>query len=208
MLAEPDTVAFLLTIKACSMLSSLDQGILVNAQLVECGYESDVSIGNSLIDMYAKCGSLDDAYSMFEKAPMRTVTTWNAMIGGCSQHSNYELVLEVFEDMQREGVRPNDTTFVSLLSVCNHLGLVSEGCSHFASIWAFDDDSMPYLDHYGCVIELLGKAGCLEEAVCVALTCPFETNSIILTSLLSRCKSYGDSALGRECFDSMTKLGN
>ena len=208
MRVEPDIVAFLSAIKACSLLSALHQGILVHAQVVERGCESDVSIGNSLIDMYAKCGSLNDASSAFAKIPTRTVTTWNAMIGGCSHHSNYELALKEFEGMQKEGMKPNDATYVSILSVCNHLGLVSEGCSHFRSMWADNNDDMPYLDHYACVMELLGRAGFLKEAICLAMTCPFEMNLIMWTSLLSRCKSFGDVALGKQCFDSMNKLGS
>lgn len=202
---EPDNVTFLCILKACSILSALDQGRLVHAQVIENGWEMDAPVGNSLIDMYAKCGTLNDASTVFDKVPTKTVTTWNAMIAGFAHHSNYKLALKCFKDMEQKGQKPNDATFASLLSACNKLGLLYEGCLHFKSL-RDTHCIIPRLDHYVCLIELLGRAGHLLDAAYLVTTSPFAPDLIMWTSLLSHSKAYGDLKLGKQCFDSIVSL--
>lgn len=202
---ESDNVTFLCILKACSLLSALHQGRLVHAQFTDSHWEADTSVRNSLIDMYSKCGSLQDAFFVFNNLLEKTVTTWNTMIHAFAQHSNYPLALKLLEGMQREGLGPNEATFSSLLSACNQLGLVHEGRRLFDSL-SSEYGVTPKVDHYACLVELLSRAGCLLDAVFLITTLPFAPDLVAWTSLLHQSKAHGDLDLGKQCLDSLVTI--
>jgi pentatricopeptide repeat protein len=121
---QPNTVTFVWVLKACASVVALEEARSVQEQIIQSGCESDVFVGSSLVDMYAKCGSLEDAWRVFHKMPSRDVATWNAILGGCVMHGHGREALKHFEQMCEEGVQPDDITFVCLLSACSHAGLV------------------------------------------------------------------------------------
>lgn len=197
---QPDSFTFASVLKACLSMVALAQGKLIHVNIIESGFEADVTVSNILIAMYAKCGSLENACIIFDRFPHRELVTWNAMISGCALHNDHDLAFQYLEDMQQDGLKPDDATLVCLLSACSHIGQVDKGCLIFKSMMK-DDDRAPTIDHYNCLVDIFGRAGCLTEAEDLLQTMPFQPNIVSWTSLLSNCKLYGDVDLGRRCFD-------
>lgn len=203
---NPDRVASMLILKVCASLAALEQGRHIHLLLVENGLELELCIGNTLVDMYAKCGSLDDATAMFCRLPERDVVTWSAMISGYADHSNYFLASGCFEKMQDDGWMPDDVTYLSLLSACNNTGLVKEGKFHFKRMR--DEHGLePTLDHYSCIVDLLGCNGCINEAKDLLDTLPYRADIVAWTSLLGSCRTHKNVTTGRQCFDYLKRKG-
>jgi pentatricopeptide repeat protein len=150
-------------LNACASIVALEEGRCAHEQIIECGWDSDVFVGSSLVDMYAKCGSMQDAQTVFNKMPSHDVISWNAILGGCAMHGHGNEALKLFEQMCEEGVKPDDITFVCLLSACSHACLVDEGMCCYASMITVYMIS-PKLEHYTKMVDLLGRAGKLHEA--------------------------------------------
>jgi len=119
-------------------------------------------VGNSLVDMYAKCGSMEDACKVFNKLPSWDVVSWNALLGRYAMHGHGKDVIKKFEWMWEESVQPDDITFICLLLACSHVGFVIEGLCCYASMSIIHKISTK-LEHYTCVVDLLGRAGHLQE---------------------------------------------
>ncbi len=113
---QPNSVTFVGVLNACASVIALEEGRCVHQQIIEHGWDSDVFGANSLVDMYAKCGSMEDAWRVFNKMPSRNVVTWNAILGGCAVHGHGREALKYFEQMCKEGVQPDDITFVLRVS--------------------------------------------------------------------------------------------
>lgn len=143
---------------------------------------------------------------LFDRLPQRNVVTWSAMIAGYAQHSNYNLALHYFEDMQRVGLKPNAVTYLSLLSACSHMHLVKEGCLHL-KLMREDHGITPALQHYNSMADLLGRAGCVLEAEDLLESVPFRPDIVGWTSLLGSCSTQGNVKVGRRCFDRILMEG-
>eukprot|EP00246_Nothoceros_aenigmaticus_P018554 TRINITY_DN9756_c1_g1_i1.p1 TRINITY_DN9756_c1_g1~~TRINITY_DN9756_c1_g1_i1.p1 ORF type:complete len:380 (+),score=45.65 TRINITY_DN9756_c1_g1_i1:3-1142(+) len=202
---SPDRVTFVSLLQACASAGALHQGKQLHAEIKQQGLEADLVVGNCLVNFYVKCGRLDDAREVFSKMPNRDVVTWNALLNGYAQHGYGLLALHCFEDMQQEGIKPNDVTFGCLLVACSHEGLVTEGQKYF-KVLVEDRALAPDVSHYNCMVDLLGRSGRLDEAEEMLQTMPFENNVVGWRSLLSACKSHGDAHRGRRCFEHVTKL--
>jgi pentatricopeptide repeat protein len=192
---EPDAVTYIGVLNACASVLALEEGRHVHEQIVQCGYDSDVFVGNSLIDMYAKCGSIEDAQRVFNKMPKRDVISWTAMLGGYSLHGHGKEALDQFEWMCKEGVEINDVTFVVLLSACSRAGLVDEGLHFFDSMGSVFCVSAS-LQHYTCIVDLLGRAGHLQKAEDFIKMTSCESNVVLWMSLLGACRSHGNVEMG------------
>lgn len=201
---EPDRAAFVSALKACSCVAALSQGKLIHYQSTERGLGSDGAIVNTLIDMYVKCGSLQDACRVFEETSTRDVVTWTAMIAGCARYSNYQLALQYFQDMEQEGLAPNDVTFLSLLSACSHVGLVDQGFFHLKTMMNLGIE--PTLEHYTCLAEVLAHVGNISAAEDVFETLPFRLDMVGWMSLLLYCRRHGNIDVGRRCFDYLVEM--
>ncbi len=128
---QPDSVTFVGVLNACVSILALEEGRCVHQQIVEFGCHSDVFVGNSLVDMYAKCGSIEDAWRVFNKMPSRNVVTWNAMVLGHVKCGQGQKALELFQQMQQKFLRPNSVTFVGVLKACANVAVIEEGrCVH------------------------------------------------------------------------------
>lgn len=161
--------------------------------------ELDVNVGSALIDMYSKCGTLEEASILFGRLPERNAVAWSSMVAGFSQCNHYRQALKYFEGMQKEGFKPDDVAFLSLLSTCNHMGLVDEGL-HYLKSMREHHHVEPSTEHYNCIIDLLGRTGHLKEAEVLLETMPFQPDIVGLTSLLGHCRTHGNVHLGRRCF--------
>ncbi|KAK9131505.1 hypothetical protein Sjap_011992 [Stephania japonica] len=194
---KPDGVTCVLLLRACAHLGTLDFGELVHRYIDENGYGNAINLRNSLIAMYSKCGNLDKAFQIFREMTERNVVTWSAMISGMAMNGNGEDAIEAFKEMQRMGVPPDEQTVTGVLSACRHGKLVDEG------LWLLEHMEMefglqPNVYHYGCVVDLLGRAGLLDQAYKLINSMRVEPDATIWRTLLGACRIHGDFALG-EC---------
>ncbi|KAK6287444.1 hypothetical protein POUND7_013623 [Theobroma cacao] len=192
---KPDGFACTSVLTSCGSLEALDQGRQFHTQLIKHAMDSDPFVTNAIIDMYAKCGSFEDACKTFNSAIWRDVVCWNSMISTYAHHGEAEGALETFERMLKEGIKPNYVTFVGLLSACVHAGFVELGLHHFESMSTFGVEAG--IEHYACVVSLLGHAGKLYEAKALIETMPIKTAAVLWRSLLSACRIAGNVELGK-----------
>ncbi|KAK9071337.1 hypothetical protein SSX86_009905 [Deinandra increscens subsp. villosa] len=183
---EPDIVTIVSVLPAIADLGALDLGNWVHEFIIIKKMNKATNVGTALVDMYAKCGEFTKARRVFDSIPTKETTTWNALIHGLAVNGYGNEAINVFLDMlNKSKTEPNEITMTAVLTACNHSGLVDEGKKWFK--WMQDFGIVPKIEHYGCMIDLLGRAGCLEEAERVMDDMPFEVNDIILTSFLSAC---------------------
>jgi pentatricopeptide repeat protein len=194
---RPDSLTIVAVLNACPSVVTLEEGRCVHQQIIEHGWDSDVFVANSLIDMYAKCGSMEDAWRVFNKMPSRDVVTWTTILGGCAMHGHGKEALKLFEQMCKEGVQPDDITFVCLLSACRHTGLVDEGMHSFALMSTVYGISTK-LEHYTCMVDLLGRAGHLQKAENMVMAMPCKPHMAAWMALLGACRIHGNMEIA-EC---------
>eukprot|EP01018_Ginkgo_biloba_P015982 Gb_28612 [translate_table: standard] len=192
-------------LSACAGLAGLDQGKQVHSQIFKTGFDSDVFVGSALVDMYGKSGNINDACQVFNEMPERNVVSWNAMIAGCAQHGRGNEALQLFEQMQCDGIEPNYITFVCVLSACSHAGLVEKGRFYFDSMNRHHG-IIPGAEHYACMVDLLGRAGCLDEAEEFIKETPFEPTASMWGALLGACRVHGNMELGKRAAEHVFEL--
>lgn len=197
-------------LNACSNLSDLRLGRQAHAHVLKHGFlfqhgpESDVFVGNALIDMYMKCGSVEDGKHVFKNMIDRDWVSWNAIIVGLAQNGQAIEALEMFKDMLISGEKPDHVTMIGVLCACSHAGLVEEGRKYFYSMREYDLE--PLKDHYTCMVDLLGRAGCLEEARNLIESMPMSPDGVVWGSLLSACKTHGDMELGKHVAEKLLEV--
>lgn len=155
------TVVALLT--GCAQLGALEQGKWIHGYIDENGIKIDTVVGTALIEMYAKCGCIDESVEIFNGMKEKDAATWTAIVCALAMNGKTSKALELFSEMKQVGIKPDDITFIGVLSACSHGGLVDEGRKFFNSMRK-DCGIEPKLEHYGCLIDLLGRAGLLDEA--------------------------------------------
>ncbi|CAK9218943.1 unnamed protein product [Sphagnum troendelagicum] len=239
---QPNSVTFVGVLNACASIIALNKGRCVHLQIIQSGLESNVFVGNSLIDMYAKCGSLEDACRVFNKMPSRNVVTWNAMILGHVKCGQGQKALKLFQQMQQEDVfvgsslvdmyakcgsiedacrvfhkmpSRNVVTWTAMVlghvkcgheqkalelfqqmqqEACSHASLVDEGMCLYASM--IRDYMIPAkLEHYTCMVDLLGRAGHLQEAENMIMAMPCKPQAATWRALLGACRIHGNVGL-------------
>ncbi len=159
---RPNSVTFVGVLNACASMIALEEIMCIHHHIIQIALESDVFVGNSSVDMYAKCGNIEDAWTVFKNITSQNVVTWNAILGGCAMHGRVRETLKHFEQMCEEGVHPNDITFVCLLSTCSHVGLVDEAMHLHASMIR-DYRNHAKLEHCNCMVDLLARAHRLQD---------------------------------------------
>ncbi|KAJ7541471.1 hypothetical protein O6H91_10G061300 [Diphasiastrum complanatum] len=198
-------VVFVVLIKACASIAALEQGKQLHSDIIKTGFESNVYVNSALVDMYAKCGCIEDAREVFDNMRERDVVSWNGMIAGYAQQGLGQEALTLLEQMQREGTKPNEATYASVLSACSHCGLVDEGRHLFDSMCK-DHGLTPTVDHYACMVDLLGRAGCLADAETLINEMPIQPDPVVWMTLLGAARNHGHVDIGRRAFDSVLKL--
>eukprot|EP01018_Ginkgo_biloba_P030291 Gb_23126 [translate_table: standard] len=192
---KPDLTTMVSVLPACAHLAALQQGKLNHAYILRKGFESDISVMNALIDVYAKCGNIDLARHLFDKMTTRDVISWNVMIAGYGIHGHSEDALALFTQLQQTGAKPDHITFICVLSACSHAGLVHEGWKYFACMNQ-DYFIKPMVEHYVCMVDLLGRAGNLNEALELIERMPFEPVAGVWGALLGACRIHCNVELG------------
>lgn len=179
-------------LSACGRLGALEHGKWVHAYIEKCKMEIDVVLGTALIDMYAKCGSIGKAKWVFNlMGHNKDVMAWSAMVSGLAMHGDAWECLQLFNEMTSHGVRPNAVTFIGVLCACVHGGLVSEGKEYFRRMNK-EFGISPMIQHYGCIVDLYGRAGLIGEAWNVVKSMPMEPDVLIWGALLSGSRMHGD----------------
>eukprot|EP01018_Ginkgo_biloba_P018714 Gb_21688 [translate_table: standard] len=202
---KPNLVTLVSILPACADLAALQQGKLIHGYMLRNEIHVDVVVGTALIDMYAKCGSIDIARQVFDRMSERNVVSWSAMIAGYGIHGRGEDSLALFSQMQREGMNPNHITFVSVLSACSHAGLVDEGWRYF-NCMIQDYRITPRVEHYACMVDLLGRSGLLDEAHDFIKNMPLEPNAAVWGALLGACRIHCNIVLGEHVVERLSEL--
>ncbi|XP_061999943.1 pentatricopeptide repeat-containing protein At5g44230 [Rosa rugosa] len=186
-----DEVALLGVISACAQLGASRYANWVRAIAEESGFGAtqNVLVGSALIDMFSKCGSLDDAYNIFQGMKQRNVFSYSSMIWGFAVHGNANAAIGLFHEMLTTDVRPNRVTFIGVLTACSHAGMVDQGRQLFATMEKYYNIT-PSADHYTCMVDLLGRAGRLEEALELAETMPIVAHGGVWGALLGACRIH------------------
>ncbi|KAI8532233.1 hypothetical protein RHMOL_Rhmol11G0197100 [Rhododendron molle] len=193
---HPNYVTLVSVLPAISRLGTLELGKWVHLYAEKNKIGIDGVLGSALIDMYSKCGNIEKALHVFDRLPQRNVITWNATISGLAMHGRAKDALDHFWRMERLGVKPTDVTYIAVLSACSHAGLVHEGrliFDHMVRVVRLESR----IEHYGCMVDLLGRAGLLEEAEKLILEMPMKPDDVILKALLGACKKHGNIQIGK-----------
>ena len=193
---RPNQVTIVCALSACGNTGMLQLGKWIHGYIYKNSINYDTFVSNALIDMYGKCGNLKEARRVFDMTSNKSLTSWNSMINSFALHGQSESAITVFEEMmQCEGdVKPDEVTFVGLLNACTHGGLVEKGFSYF-ELMTRDYKIEPQIQHYGCLIDLLGRAGRFEEAMEVVREMSMEPDEVVWGSLLNGCKIHGRTDL-------------
>ncbi|KAK1281203.1 Pentatricopeptide repeat-containing protein [Acorus gramineus] len=191
---KPDSITVRSAISAYAQLGSLELARWMENYVNASGFVDDAFVNSALIDMYAKCGSIDLARETFDRTCDKDVVVWSTMISGYGLHGRAREAFDLFHAMRLESVKPNDVTFLGLLSACNHSGLVREGLEYFRLMQAYAIE--PRHLHYACVVDLLARAGRLNEAIKFVEGLPTEPPTNVWGALLNACKVHGDVGLG------------
>ena len=202
---KPDAFTYASILNACASAGALEWVKEVHRHARAAGFESDVRVGSALVHMYAKCGSIDDARLAFDKMEERDVVTWNVMIGGLAEHGCGLEALDVFKTMVAGGVEPSEISFVAVLSACSHSGLVDEGRRLFLAMTE-DYGIERTVELCTCMVDVLGRAGHLEEAKLLIGNMPVEADGATWGALLGACRTYGNVELGKLAANELLKL--
>lgn len=192
---RPDETTLVSVVSACTHLAALDLGKWIHAYIKKNGLKLNVILGTTLIDMYMKCGCVENALEVFYGMEESGVSTWNAVILGLALNGIVDKSLEMFSDMKKSGVEPNEITFMGVLGACRHMGLVDEGRRHFDSMIQ-EHKIEPNVKHYGCMVDLLGRAGMLGEAEELIKSMPMVPDVATWGALLGACKKHGNNEIG------------
>jgi len=202
---KPDEASYSSLLHASASIAALAQGTLIHCHVLKTGHMKNACVSSSLVTMYGKCGSLFDAYGVFGETKDFNVVCWTAMITVFHQHGCANEAIELFEEMLKEGIVPEYITFVSVLSACSHTGKVDDGFKYFNSM-AEVHKIEPGLEHYACMVDLLGRVGRLEEAWRFIKLMPIEPDSSVWGAFLGACGKHGNVEMGREVAERLFEL--
>ncbi|XP_057953570.1 pentatricopeptide repeat-containing protein At2g22410, mitochondrial [Malania oleifera] len=202
---KPDEVTMVSCLSACSQLGALDIGIWIHHYIERHKLSLNVALGTALVDMYAKCGNITKAIKIFRDIPGKNSLTWTALICGLALHGNAHDAISHFIDMINIGLMPDEVTYLGVLSACCHGGLVDEGRKYFAQM-NFKFNLSPKLKHYSCMVDLLGRAGLLEEAEELIKHMPMEADAVVWGALFFACRIHGNVVMGERAASKLLEL--
>ncbi|GAB2275297.1 hypothetical protein Dimus_010058 [Dionaea muscipula] len=189
---KPDEITCATVLSACADLCALEQGKRVHEYIIEHKIELNSIVNTALLDMYSRSGCISEAVEVFFSIDDKDVLAWNTILSAMARHGRGEEALRLFEQMQGEGIEPNEMTFGALLTACSHSGMVEEGERLLRRM-----GSDPKIEHYGCVIDLLARSGHLGKAIELVKSMPMEPNAIIWRALSAGCRIHANNQVGR-----------
>ncbi|KAJ7973422.1 Pentatricopeptide repeat-containing protein [Quillaja saponaria] len=200
-----NSVTLVSLLYCCAHLGTLKKGRSIHAHLIRHGFAFEVVSMTALIDMYAKCGKISYAERVFNNVVYKDVILCNSMIMGYGIHGHGQYSVGVYNRMMEEGLKPNQTTFISLLAACSHSGLVEEGITLFHCMER-DHNIRPTDKHYACCVDLLSRAGRLKEAEALIGQMPFQPSGAVLEALLNGCRTYKNIDMGIQVADKLLHI--
>ncbi|XP_004242825.2 pentatricopeptide repeat-containing protein At4g33170-like [Solanum lycopersicum] len=201
----PDEFTYASLLSACAGMGSLQFGRQIHAHLIRKSSSVDIGVVNALVNMYAKCGCIQYAYTTFRLMTFRNLVSWNSVIAAFANHGHGKKVMKLFKEMMSDGLKPDSVTFLGLLIACNHAGLVDEGLYYFNTMNEIYGVT-PDIEHFSCLIDLLGRAGRLKDAEEHMQRYPFGNDSVVLGCLLSACRLHGDVVIGERMAKKLLQL--
>eukprot|EP00253_Pinus_taeda_P001092 PITA_01092 len=202
---KPNIKTFVSVLPACASLAALKQGLRIHKDIIRSGFECDVYVASALIDMYSKCGSIEEAHTVFSEMHQPNVVSWNALIAGYAMHGCGDEAVKLFEQMQDSGLKPNHITLVCVLFACCHSGLVSKGKQYFDCMVEYYDIT-PAMEHYGCMVDLFGRAGNLDGVKDILDKMPLKPDTSLWVSLLGACRIHNNIELGEHVAENLFEL--
>ncbi|KAL5727064.1 hypothetical protein ACHQM5_000296 [Ranunculus cassubicifolius] len=202
---KPNSATISSLLRACAGMSLLQSGKEIHCFAIRYSYDDDIYVATSLIDMYCKSGSLKNAYQVFRRTNNKNVACWNSMIMGFAIHGRGEEAFHLFNEMCNAGIEPDSITFTAVLSACKHSGLTDEGWNYFDTMKK-EYNITPTLEHYACMVDLLGRGGYLDEALYFIQTMPLEPDASIWGALLGSCKIHKNLDLAEIAAKHLFKL--
>ncbi|EXB91255.1 hypothetical protein L484_016327 [Morus notabilis] len=201
----PDWITYAIVVSSCADLAVLKLGNQIVGHAEKLGFGSNVSVSNSVITMYSKCGRMEEAQKVFDSICEKNLISWNAIMAGYAQNGHGKKVIEIFKDMLNTNCKPDHISYTSVLSGCSHSGLVSEGKHYFSSMTK-DFGISPTSEHFVCMVDLLGRAGLLEEAKSLIDGMTIKPNVAIWGALLGACRTHHDSNLAEFAMRNLLEL--
>ncbi|XP_060669018.1 pentatricopeptide repeat-containing protein At3g53360, mitochondrial isoform X1 [Ziziphus jujuba] len=202
---KPDHVTLSNAVAACAEIASEEVGNQVHCFSVKSGLVSNVSVINSLIDMYTKCGSLENAQKLFDLMENPDVVSWSSLIMGYAQFGYGEKAIQLFIMMRGLGVKPNEVTFVGVLTACSHIGMIEEGWQIYRTM-ENKYGIVPTKEHCSCMVDLLARAGFLNEAEDFIQQMEFDPDIVVWKTLLAACKTHGNVELAKQAAENIIKI--
>lgn len=203
--ADDDQYSFSTVLRACAGLSAVAQGKELHCRFLRTRGGRNVVIESALVDLYAKCGLVSYADRVFAGSTTKNLITWNAMIGGFAQNGEAGRAIEVFDKMIQLGTRPDYVTYVAVLFACSHAGMVEEGKRHFRSMKE-DYGIRAGIEHYNCMVDLLSRAGLLEEAESLVMDSAYRDDSSLWAAILGACAAHSSPELAERAAKKMIEL--
>lgn len=193
---DPNGFTMVGLLTACAELGALPLGKRVHVYLVKSGLNRNSYVGNALIDLYGKCGLFDEAHKVFdEMGRYRNVVSWNSLIVGLAVNGYGKQALDLFAQMEREGLIPTDITMIGVLYACSHCGLVDDGFMYFEQM-KNRYNITPQIEHFGCMVDLLGRSSKVNEAYNYILKMPIEPSAVVWRTLLGTCTMHKKLEMG------------
>ncbi|PIA30619.1 hypothetical protein AQUCO_05400008v1 [Aquilegia coerulea] len=202
---DPNEVTMVSVLSSCADLGAFETGTWVHSFIKRKRMKLTVTLGTTIMDFYAKCGSIENSLEVFEEMPSKNVLSWNVLIQGLASNGQGRKALEYFSLMREKGIKPSDVTFIGVLSACSHAGLVDEGRDFFVRM-SIDYGTEPRIEHYGCMVDILARAGLIEEAYQFIKSMPMEPNAVVWRTLLASCKVHKNIKFGEKSFNHIVKL--
>ncbi|MED6183372.1 hypothetical protein PIB30_037289 [Stylosanthes scabra] len=202
----PNKVTLCRVLSSCAKLGDLETGKKIHEKILEMNSgEISTFLGTALVDMYAKCGSIVKALQVFWSIKDKDVISWSSAIYGLAFHGHAEESIDLFQEMQRTKLCPNAVTFLCVLKACSHAGKVEEGFKFF-DLMRIKYNIEPEISHFGCMVDMLGRAGHLKEAFDFIASMKMTPSAPIWRSLLGSCKVYGDVKLAKRANEELLKM--
>lgn len=197
---------YICVLQACGRVAALEKGKEVHADISKIGLEiTSLSVANALIDMYCRCGSMVDACEVFNALGRTDVVTWSTLIAGYARLGDVNAVFDLLQKMREKGIEPDGITFLGILTACSHSGLVARGQRYFKMMIRTYGIS-PTIEHYTCMVDLLGRAGQVDKAMKMVKMMPFQPDAVVWSSVLGACRKWCNVAVGRAAFESAVRL--
>ncbi|XP_062232561.1 pentatricopeptide repeat-containing protein At1g18485 [Phragmites australis] len=206
---RPSLISATGALMACSQLSAVRLGKEMHCFALKADYCNDSFLSSSIIDMYAKCGFVDDARAFFDQLETKHVVSWTVMITGYAVNGLGKEAVDLYNEMRREGMEPDELTYLGLLMACSHAGMLEEGFKYLKEMREHSHSRNRLeakLEHYACVIGMLSRAGRFADAIALMEEMPEEPDAKILSSVLSACHMHGEVELGKEVAEKLLEL--